>query len=97
MLRGIRASLFILVLWGLGLTTNALAQDEEIAPAGPPGAFDNLPPLTWLLVPLLMGGAAAISYWLHEDDGGDKPRRREGPISRMLARGHRAGAGRAER
>ncbi len=57
-----------------------------------PDILGNLPWGVWLLVPILIGGAAAVSYALGPGARrGGTARRREGPVSRALSRGSQEG------
>ena len=63
------------------------AQSESVA--GPGG---KLPWGVWLLAPIAIGGAAAVSYALGPGAGRrGAVRRREGPVSRALSRGTQDG------
>lgn len=64
------------------VTQPAQAQRETIPDAD---ILGNLPWGTWLLVPLVIGAAAAVSYALGPGRSSGA-RRREGPVSRALAR-----------
>ena len=69
------------------LAQPAQAQRENVA-----GSSGKLPWGVWLLVPIAIGGAAAVSYSLGPGGhGGGTARRREGPVSRALSRGAQEG------
>jgi hypothetical protein len=60
-------------------------------PIRKPNLTGNLPWGAWLLVPIAIGAAAAVSYALGPGRDQQTSRRRFGPVSRALSRGERDG------
>lgn len=54
---------------------------------GEPNLTGNMPWGVWLLVPIALGAAAAVSYALGPGIRGARARHREGAVSRVLSRG----------
>lgn len=76
-------------LFALASATSALAQAPTDAPDAGPDVFGNMPGAVFLLIPLLIGGAIYVSRRLGPNDHDDEAPRREGAVSRALARQRR--------
>lgn len=66
--------------------TSALAQSPS--PAAGTNVFGNMPGVVYILIPLAIAGAVYLSRELGKrvDDDADGPERRQGAVSRTLAR-----------
>lgn len=66
--------------------TRAFAQAPTIAPETGPDVFGNMPGAVLLLIPILIGGAVYVSRKLGPQDDETTTPKREGAVSKALAR-----------
>lgn len=83
----VTTALTVAVGVALAMTSTAYAQSPAPEDAGP-DIFGNMPGAVILLVPIVIGGAWYVSRRLGPRTD-DEPTRREGAVSRTLARSKR--------
>ena len=74
------------VALAVATATRVLAQAPTTAPEAGPDVFGNMPGAILLLIPILIGGAVYVSRKLGPQDDEASTHKREGAVSKALAR-----------